>query len=105
LEVSIQSCEWKVANWTPGHWGSYNLDMVVTTVGEMQQNLLGYLQRVEGGETVLVMQGDRLVAEMRPVQTSSTDLRPIGLCAGQFVVPEDFDRPLPDDTLSAFEGT
>jgi hypothetical protein len=24
--------------------------------------------------------------------------------AGQFVVPDDFDAPLPDDILSAFEG-
>jgi hypothetical protein len=31
-------------------------------------------------------------------------LRPYGLCAGQFVVPDDFDAPLPDDILAAFEG-
>jgi len=79
--------------------------MVVTTVGEIQQNFVGYLQRVEGGETVLVMQGDRPVAEIRPVQSANGALRPFGLCSGQFVVPEDFDQPLPDDTLSAFEGT
>ncbi len=29
--------------------------------------------------------------------------RPIGLCQGEFVVPEDFDAPLPDDVLSLFE--
>jgi hypothetical protein len=29
--------------------------------------------------------------------------RPIGLCKGEFVVPEDFDEPLPDDVLSLFE--
>lgn len=27
--------------------------------------------------------------------------RPYGLCAGEFVVPQDFDAPLPEDT--AFE--
>jgi len=31
-------------------------------------------------------------------------LRPFGLCAGEFVVPENFDEPLPEDILSAFEG-
>jgi hypothetical protein len=31
-------------------------------------------------------------------------LRPYGLLAGQFVVPDDFDEPLPDDILAAFEG-
>jgi len=30
--------------------------------------------------------------------------RPIGLAAGEFTVPDDFDAPLPDDILDAFEG-
>src|SRR6266516_2088328 len=30
--------------------------------------------------------------------------RPCGLCAGEFVVPDDFDAPLPEDLLHAFEG-
>ena len=30
--------------------------------------------------------------------------RPFGLCAGEFVVPEDFDAPLPEEILKAFEG-
>ncbi len=31
-------------------------------------------------------------------------LRPYGLCKGEFVVPDDFDDPLPDYLLDAFEG-
>ncbi len=31
-------------------------------------------------------------------------LRPIGLCAGEFTVPDDFNDPLPEDILRAFEG-
>jgi hypothetical protein len=38
-----------------------------------------------------------------PMQ-STKSLRPIGLCAGEFVVPDDFDAPLSEDILSAFEG-
>ncbi len=30
--------------------------------------------------------------------------RPVGLAVGEFVVPADFDAPLPDDILNAFEG-
>jgi hypothetical protein len=30
--------------------------------------------------------------------------RPYGLCAGEFTVPDDFDTPLPDDILDAFEN-
>lgn len=32
------------------------------------------------------------------------ELRPYGLCAGEFIVPDDFDDPLPDYLLDAFEG-
>lgn len=30
--------------------------------------------------------------------------RPFGLCAGEFIVPDDFDDPLPEDILQDFEG-
>jgi hypothetical protein len=33
-----------------------------------------------------------------------TQLRPIGLAKGQFIVPEDFNAPLPEDVLHGFEG-
>lgn len=35
---------------------------------------------------------------------TALDLRPIGLCKGEFVVPDDFDEPLPEDILASFEG-
>ncbi len=31
-------------------------------------------------------------------------MRPSGLCSGEFVVPEDFDDPLPAEILATFEG-
>jgi hypothetical protein len=30
--------------------------------------------------------------------------RPIGLAAGEFMVPDDFDDPLPDDLIDMFDG-
>jgi hypothetical protein len=30
--------------------------------------------------------------------------RPSGLCAGEFVFPDDFDDPLPQSILNTFEG-
>jgi hypothetical protein len=36
--------------------------------------------------------------------TPLSQLRPIGLAKGQFTVPDDFNTPLPEDTLQAFEG-
>ena len=78
----------------------------MTTISseEIQRDLLGYLRRVEAGETFLVMHAERLVAEIKPVAAGPVPLRPFGLCAGEFVVPEDFDEPLPDEVLRQFEG-
>ncbi len=32
------------------------------------------------------------------------DVRPVGLCQGEFTVPEDFDAPLPESVLRDFEA-
>ena len=37
-------------------------------------------------------------------ETSAKDLRPFGLSTGEFVVPEDFDAPLPEEILADFEN-
>ena len=44
------------------------------------------------------------IAELRQIATSK-QLRPLGLCTGEFIVPDDFDDSLPEDLLKAFEGT
>nr|WP_323713185.1 type II toxin-antitoxin system Phd/YefM family antitoxin [Gloeocapsopsis dulcis] len=62
-----------------------------------------YLHQVEAGETLVIVIADQPIAELRPI-TSSKQLRPFGLCAGEFTVLDDFDAPLPGDMLSAFEG-
>jgi hypothetical protein len=46
---------------------------------------------------------DKPPSELRPI-ASGQQLRPFGLCRGEFTVPDDFDDPLPEDILSAFEG-
>jgi antitoxin (DNA-binding transcriptional repressor) of toxin-antitoxin stability system len=73
------------------------------TVDEIQRDPLRYLQRVEAGEVLVIIRSNEPIAELRPI-TSSKKLRPFGLCAGEFTVPDDFDAPLPEDLLSAFEG-
>ena len=37
-------------------------------------------------------------------ETNAKELRPFGLGKGAFVVPEDFDAPLPDEVLADFEN-
>ncbi|BCX10676.1 MAG: hypothetical protein KatS3mg066_4535 [Fischerella sp.] len=49
-------------------------------------------------------QADKAIAELKPITNTNKQLRPFGLCAGEFTVPDDFDAPLPEEILNAFEG-
>jgi antitoxin (DNA-binding transcriptional repressor) of toxin-antitoxin stability system len=82
----------------------YNTVMITVSLQELQQDPNALLDRVEAGEHLLVIRGGRPVAELRPVPPAQRASRPFGLCAGEFVVPDDFDAPLPDDVLRDFEG-
>ena len=83
-----------------------NAVMSTITLDEMKRADMSWLQRVVAGETLLVLQAGQPVAEIKPVATLAAEpgLRPYGLAAGEFVVPDDFDDPLPEETLAAFEG-
>lgn len=73
------------------------------SIDDIQRDPLKYLRQVEAGETLVILRANQPIAELRPI-TLSQPLRPIGLCVGEFTVPDDFDAPLPDDLLNAFEG-
>ena len=77
--------------------------MLNVTIDEIQRDPLKYLHQVEAGETLVIVRSDKPIAELRPI-ASSEQLRQFGLCAGEFVVPDDFDTPLSDDILNSFEG-
>ncbi|MBI1766123.1 MAG: type II toxin-antitoxin system Phd/YefM family antitoxin [Acidobacteria bacterium] len=81
--------------------------MSTITVDELERTGMSWLQRIAAGETLLVMRAGEPVAEIKPVAAPEAEpgqLRPYGLAAGEFVVPDDFDDPLPDELLDAFEG-
>jgi antitoxin (DNA-binding transcriptional repressor) of toxin-antitoxin stability system len=73
------------------------------TLEQVENGAAEYFHRVIDGETIVVYQGERAIAEIRPMSETET-LRPVGLAAGKCVVPDDFDDPLPDEILDAFEG-
>lgn len=79
--------------------------MLSVTVDEILRDPSKYMRQVEAGETFIIIQAEKAIAELRPISSSSKQLRPFGLCAGKFTVPDDFDSPLPKEILSVFEGT
>ena len=78
---------------------------VRVSVDEITRDLLAYLRRVEAGEVLVIVRAGKPVAEIKRVVLTPATLRPFGLCAGEFTVPDDFDEPLPEETVREFEGT
>jgi len=83
----------------------YNTTMSTISFRDLQRDPAAMIDRIEAGETLRVLRSGRAVAELRPIATTPTALRPLGLCAGEFVVPDDFDGPLPEEILREFEGS
>ena len=72
------------------------------SVEDMKRDPEGVLHRVLEGETLVLTDDDRPVAEIRPIDRIRKP-RPFGLASGTFVVPDDFDDPLPEEVLRDFE--
>jgi len=79
--------------------------MSTISVEDLERDPAAFLRRVEAGESFVVVNGERPLAEVRAVLTPPAQPRPFGLSAGRFTIPTDFDRPLPDDILDDFEGS
>lgn len=84
----------------------YNLSIMNVQIDEIQNDLRKYLRQVEAGDTLTLFNGDQPVAEIKPLTPPHKmgERRPFGLARGEFVVPDDFDDPLPEDILRSFEG-
>ena len=55
-------------------------------------------------ENIVQIELETLKTESSRIVETNTQLRPFGLCRGEFTVPDDFDSPLPEHCLNAFEG-
>ena len=76
---------------------------MVVNIHEAKTHLSRLLQRVAEGEEVTIARAGVPVAKLVPVETKK-DVRPLGIARGQIWVADDFDAPLPEDLLAAFEG-
>ncbi len=76
--------------------------MTEVNVHDAKTNLSKLLQRVEAGEEITIARAGHPVARLVPVRDPHRR-RPLGLDAGKVWVAPDFDGPLPDEILDAFE--
>ena len=70
-------------------------------VHEAKTNLSKLLERVLAGEEISITRRGEEVARLVPPRR--TRARQLGIDRGRWVVPDDFDRPLPDEVVTAFE--
>jgi antitoxin (DNA-binding transcriptional repressor) of toxin-antitoxin stability system len=78
--------------------------METVNIHQAKTNLSLLLLRVELGEEIIIANGDIPIAKLVPFRTSSNRRASLGQDRGRFVLPEDFNDPLPKEILTAFEG-
>ena len=76
-------------------------NVVNTHQAKTQFSLL--LRRVAAGEEIVIANRGVPVARLVPLEEQKVK-RQLGFYEGKFIVPDDFDAPLPDEILDAFEG-
>jgi prevent-host-death family protein len=78
---------------------------MATTVNihEAKTHLSRLLQRVMAGEEIILAKAGKPVARLVPFTAQSSQRLP-GSAQGQIWIAPDFDAPLPDKILTAFEG-
>ncbi len=70
-------------------------------VHEAKTNFSKLLERVSAGEEITITRRGEEVARLVPPRPGGT--RRLGIDRGRWVVPDDFDAPLPDDVVASFQ--
>lgn len=72
-------------------------------VYEAKTQLSRLLERAEAGEEIIITRHGRPVARLGPIPKRTAPRR-LGSLKGKIRTHKDFDAPLPEEILSAFEG-
>ena len=73
------------------------------TVREAKAYFSRILRHVAAGEEITIVSRGVPVARLVPIPAEETR-RKLGFFRGEMSIPDDFDAPLPDNILDAFEG-
>jgi antitoxin (DNA-binding transcriptional repressor) of toxin-antitoxin stability system len=77
--------------------------MQTYSVQEIRNHLPRLLQDVASGCELIIMEDGKPMARILKIEKRKPMLR-FGVLKGKARVSDDFDKPLPDDVLSGFEG-
>jgi prevent-host-death family protein len=76
---------------------------MTVNIHEAKTQLSRLVEEVEGGREIVIARAGRPVARLVPL-AAPVRRKQLGLLRGKIRVSADFDAPLPDDVLAAFEG-
>ena len=77
--------------------------MKKVNIYEAKTRLSELVQEAAAGRDVVIARAGRPVARLTRL-VGTTRKRRLGLLNGRFRIPDDFNHPLPDEVLRAFEG-
>lgn len=77
--------------------------MEQVNIHQAKTHLSHLLNRAMAGEEIVIAKAGKPMVRLVPVAEPTED-RVLGIDEGLFVVPEDFNDPLPEDILATFEG-
>jgi prevent-host-death family protein len=77
--------------------------MKKVNIYEAKTRLSQLVQEAAAGHDVVIARAGRPVARLTRL-VSTARKRRLGILDGRFRVPDDFNRPLPDEVLLGFEG-
>ena len=70
---------------------------------EAKTQLSRLVDQAAAGEEIIIARAGKPVARLSPLAAPARKIR-FGVLKGQFKVATDFDAPLPDEVIAAFEG-
>lgn len=82
----------------------YNMTMISINVADAKAHLSEYLERVQGGETVVICKRNVPIAELRPLPARLTAPRHFGGYKGQIKIHPAFFELLAEDELELWQG-
>ena len=76
----------------------------VYNIYEAKTHLSKLVERAASGEEIVIAKAGKPMARLTSLQPEKKTLREPGILKGKIRVADDFDNPLPDEILKAFEG-
>jgi prevent-host-death family protein len=77
--------------------------MKKVNIYEAKTRLSQLVEEAAAGQDVVIARAGRPVARLTRLVEAGRKRR-LGVLDGRFRIPDDFNRPLPDDLLRSFEG-